>query len=135
MRKDINIIKRGEIYMANIPKQAGSIQYGYKPIIIVSNDKCNEHSDVFSAFVITSRQTKSKLPTHVDIGLESGLKLPSIVLCEQPRSFTKDILDYKVGDCDEYIMNDINEAAAKQLGIKSIYIINKLINKHELAYA
>ncbi len=35
-------IKRGEIYMANLPKAGGSIQHGYRPVVIVQNKCCLE---------------------------------------------------------------------------------------------
>lgn len=130
MKGKVENVVRGEIYMANIPKEAGSIQYGFKPVIILSNNACNQHSSVITAYVITSKQHKSKIPTHVDIGLESGLKLPSVVLCEQPRSISKDILAYKVGNCDNRTMSKINLATLIQFGINV-----QQSNTRQLTYA
>lgn len=59
--------KFGEIYFAKLPVQIDSrIQQGYRPVLVVSNDKNNYYSTVLSVVPLTSSKSKHQLPTHVD---------------------------------------------------------------------
>lgn len=89
--------KKGDIFWAELgDNQEGSLQAGVRPVLVVSNDKANEHSPVITIIPITSKMGKAKLPTHVLIE-ECGLKQPSIALAEQITSINKDRLDGKIG--------------------------------------
>lgn len=87
------ILFRAEVYYANLPeKENSSIQGGYRPIVIWSNDKNNTYSTVYNYYAITS-QLKD-LPVHVEI-FPPFLPKPSMVLCEQPRTDDEnDLLSY-----------------------------------------
>ena len=61
------MIKRGEIYYADLSPVVGSEQGGVRPVLIVQNDVGNKYSPTIIAAAITSRLNKTKLPTHVDI--------------------------------------------------------------------
>ena len=75
--------RRGDIYIARLEKDTeGSLQSGKRPVLVVSNDKANEHSPVITVVPITSQMSKRKLPTHVHIE-DCGLSKPSIILGEQ----------------------------------------------------
>ncbi|MBO5377599.1 MAG: type II toxin-antitoxin system PemK/MazF family toxin [Ruminiclostridium sp.] len=59
--------KFGEIYFANLPVQPDSrVQQGYRPVLVVSNDKNNYYSTVVSVVPLTSSRTKRHLPTHIN---------------------------------------------------------------------
>ena len=110
-------IKKGEIWLVELPEIRGSIQHGVRPCVIWSNDNgCNKHSSVISIFPITSR-TKTYLPTHVCIGTECGLKKESIVLAEQPMSIDKSMLINKIGNCNKKTMREIYIGLLIQAGI------------------
>ena len=70
-------IKRSEIYYADLNPVRGSEQGGIRPVLIIQNDVGNKHSPTTIVAAITSRQTKAKLPTHVDVSVE-GLTKDSI---------------------------------------------------------
>ena len=87
--------KRGDIYMARLSDGEGSLQQGIRPVLIISNDKCNEHSPVITIVPFTSRR-KNPLPTHVLIK-KCGLTRPSLCLAEQIMSLNKCQLKEKLG--------------------------------------
>ncbi|MFW5890637.1 MAG: type II toxin-antitoxin system PemK/MazF family toxin [bacterium] len=118
---------RGEIWIADLPKIGNtSIQHGVRPVVIWSNKKCNKYSSIISVFPITS-QNKKKLPTHITIGKNDGLLRKSIVLAEQPRSISKDMLISKAGECSKKTMAKINTAILIQSGLD--VTVKSYINK------
>ena len=58
-------VKRGEIYYADLSPVIGSEQSGFRPVLIIQNDRDNETSPTTIVAAITSSKTKSQLPTHV----------------------------------------------------------------------
>ena len=84
------IIKRGDIYYAELNPVIGSEQGGKRPVLIISNDIGNKHSPTVIVAPITSRvHTKAKLPTHTLIKDFEGLDKNSIILFEQIRTIDK----------------------------------------------
>lgn len=84
------LVKRGEIYYADLSPVVGSEQGGMRPVLIVQNDVGNKHSPTVIAAAITSQKDKSKLPTHISLNAAScGLAKDSIVLLEQVRTLDK----------------------------------------------
>ena len=77
------LVRRGEIYYADLSPVVGSEQGGIRPVLIVQNDVGNRHSPTVIAAAITSRREKAKLPTHIDVQAATcGLTKDSIVLLE-----------------------------------------------------
>lgn len=108
-------IKRGEIfYIGSSYQEIGSEQRAGRPAIVVSNNIANEHSNVVEIVYLTT-QPKSDLPTHIDI--RSSAK-PSIALCEQICSVSKDRVGDFIGKCTEYEMKMIDAALLISLGIE-----------------
>ena len=110
-------IKRSEVYYADLNPVRGSEQGGVRPVLILQNDMGNKHSPTTIVAAITSRQTKAKLPTHVDIQVE-GLTKNSIVLLEQVRTVDKTRLTNYVGCLDDETMQKIDRAIVVSFGIK-----------------
>ena len=106
------IVKRGDMFYADLSPVVGSEQGGIRPVVIIQNDVGNRHSPTVIAAAITSQTGKSKLPTHIEIGSNNnGLKSDSIVLTEQIRTIDKSRLKEKIGHIDdEIIMGKINNA-------------------------
>ena len=113
------IVKRGDMFYADLSPVIGSEQGGIRPVIIIQNDIGNKHSPTVIAAAITSQTGKSKLPTHIEIGSENnGLKADSVVLTEQIRTIDKSRLKEKIGHIDDsVIMNKINNALGVSLGL------------------
>ena len=88
-----------DIWFANLPAVAGSIQFGIRPVVIVSNNAANKFSPVITAVPLTSNLHKTVLPTHVLLR-EPGLKSPSLALCEQILSVDKSCLVKRIGSVE-----------------------------------
>ena len=110
------MIKRGEIYFADLSPVVGSEQGGVRPIIVIQNDIGNKYSPTVIVAAITSQLDKAKLPTHIELGTEYGLSKNSVVLLEQIRTIDKQRLKEKIGEVDYNKMNDINYAMQISLG-------------------
>ena len=117
------IIKRGDIYYAELNPIIGSEQGGTRPVLIISNDIGNKHSPTVIIAAITSRvHTKAKLPTHTAVSNYEGLDKDSIILLEQIRTIDKQRLKQYMGMMPDNIMARVDKALAITLsGINPIY--------------
>ncbi len=111
-------VKRGDIYYADLSPVVGSEQGGLRPVLIIQNDVGNRYSPTVIAAAITSRMSKTKLPTHIDIYADKvGLAKDSVVLLEQIRTLDKRRLKEKMGHLDENMMSAVNAAIAVSFGL------------------
>ena len=111
-------IKRGDIFYADLSPVVGSEQGGLRPVLIIQNDVGNKYSPTVIAAAITSRMGKTRLPTHIDIYAEkAGLSRDSVILLEQIRTLDKRRLKEKMGHLDEGLMNEVNTAIAVSFGL------------------
>ena len=112
------IVKRGEIYYADLSPVVGSEQGGIRPVLIVQNDVGNKYSPTVIAAAITSRTTKNALPTHIFVDAATcGLTRDSIVLLEQMRTLDKRRLRERMGALDAPAMLEIDRAISVSLGL------------------
>jgi mRNA interferase MazF len=112
------VIKRGDIYYADLSPVIGSEQGGVRPVLVVQNDVGNKYSPTVIAAAITSQINKAKLPTHIEIGaLEYGLAKDSVILLEQIRTIDKRRLREKIGHLDEELMEKVNNALEISFGL------------------
>lgn len=110
-------IKRGEIYSADFGAGFGSEQGGIRPVLILQNNTGNKHSPTTIVAAITSRKTKTALPTHVTV-TANGLKTESTVLLEQIRTIDKARLGEYIGKLDSKTLAAVDRAIVVSLGIK-----------------
>ena len=54
------VIRRGDIYYADLRPVVGSEQGGVRPVLIIQNDMGNRHSPTVICAAITSRNVKGK---------------------------------------------------------------------------
>ena len=109
------MIKRGDIFYADLLQGTGSEQNGQRPVVILQNNKGNRHSTTTIAAMITSARKKS-LPTHVWVRKEdSGLKEDSVVLLEQIQTLDKQRLVNKVGRLGKAVMDQVDRAVRRSL--------------------
>ena len=115
------MIKRGELYYADLSPVVGSEQGGVRPVLVVQNDIGNRHSPTIIAAAVTSKINKAKLPTHIELKAdEYGLSRDSVVLLEQIRTLDKRRLKERIGSLSEKTMILVNDALLISLGfIKS----------------
>ncbi|MBQ7398016.1 MAG: type II toxin-antitoxin system PemK/MazF family toxin [Clostridia bacterium] len=111
-------VKRGDIYYADLSPVVGSEQGGLRPVLIIQNDVGNRYSPTVIAAAITSRLSKTRLPTHIDVYADRvGLVKDSVILLEQVRTLDKRRLKEKMGHLDESIMAEVNRAIAVSVGL------------------
>lgn len=109
---------RGQLFYADLGDGIGSEQQGLRPVVIIQNNIGNRHSPtVIVAAVSSKTKTKAKLPTHFNIGPESGLERPSIVLLEQLRTIDKQRLGSYIGQLSLPQVRELNHALAISIGL------------------
>ena len=108
-------IKRGEVWYAELPKVGDSIQYGARPVLIISNDYCNKYSSVITVIPLTSVHKKKKQPTHIYIQ-HTELK-GSVAICEQIITISKKRINRKICEVPSNDMNRIERGIKVQIGI------------------
>ena len=110
-------IKRGELYYANLSPVVGSEQGGVRPGLVVQNDIGHRYSPTVIVAAVTSRLTKAKLPTHIELSADTyGLDKDSVVLLEQIRTIDKARLLNKIGALDSVRLSEVNKAIMISLG-------------------
>lgn len=115
------IIKRGDIFYADLSPVIGSEQGGVRPVLVVQNDIGNKYSPTIIAAAITSQINKAKLPTHIEINAQDyGLQKDSVILLEQIRTIDKKRLREKIGHLDDELMEKVNEALSISFGLADI---------------
>ena len=125
-------IRRGDILFVDFDKMLNkesnfSFQIGSRPVLVLSNDKGNYYSPTITVAIITSKN-KSKLPTHVQIKKEHGLKYDSIISTEQTFTIDKKMIIRKLGKCPKEIMERIEMAVMIQMGIFNLNKVNEIVN-------
>ena len=104
---------RGQIYYADLPRAQSYVQYGKRPVIIVSNNIGNEHSNIVLIVPITSK-AKKLLPTHFDIELP---KIYGTVLCEQIQAVHKGCIGNYAGCLTRNYMKLLDNALSVALNL------------------
>ena len=114
----MSIVKRGDIYYADLSPVVGSEQGGMRPDLIVQNDTGNKHSPTVIAAAITSQTGKARLPTHIELDAQSvGLSRDSVILLEQIRTIDKSRLRERMGKLDDTTMTKVDNAIAVSFGL------------------
>jgi mRNA interferase MazF len=106
--------KRGDVVYVKKGKElpVGNEQYPDRPAVIVSNDIGNEHAPIVEIVWLTS-QEKRPMPTHVEVMCQ----VPSVALCEQIQTISKERISSYIRSCTEEEMEQIDDALLISLGI------------------
>lgn len=105
------IIKRGDIFYADLRPVVGSEQGGIRPVLILQNDIGNRHSPTVICAAVTSKMKKAKLPTHVELkAAPLALEKDSVILLEQVRTIDKARLRDKVCHLEEGVLDKVEKA-------------------------
>ena len=112
------IIKRGDIYYADLRPVVGSEQGGVRPVLIIQNDVGNKHSPTVICAAITSKMNKAKLPTHVELNTRRcAMVKDSVILLEQLRTIDKQRLKEKICHIDDELLQRVNDALLISLAL------------------
>jgi len=115
------VVKRGDIFYADLSPVLGSEQGGVRPVLVVQNDVGNKFSPTVIIAAITSQINKAKLPTHLEITAdEFGLSKDSVILLEQIRTIDKKRLRERIGRLDDEQMGKVSEALSISLGMTEL---------------
>ena len=114
------VIRRGDIFYADLRPVVGSEQGGVRPVLIIQNDVGNRHSPTVICAAITSQMNKAKLPTHVELDSSRyALVKDSVVLLEQLRTIDKKRLRDKVCHLDREILRKVERALLISLDLNT----------------
>ncbi|WP_127533913.1 type II toxin-antitoxin system PemK/MazF family toxin [Paenibacillus kobensis] len=112
------IVKRGDVFFADLSPVVGSEQGGVRPVLVIQNDIGNRFSPTVIVAAITAQIQKAKLPTHVEIEAElHGFDRDSVVLLEQIRTIDKQRLTDKITHLDDEMMRKVDEALQISVGL------------------
>lgn len=111
-----SVVRRGEIYWADLDPVVGHEQAGRRPVVVVQNDVGNQVSPTTIVAVITSRQLR---PYPFLVSLPgSMLERPSLVNCAHLRSVDKARLqEQPIAMLDADTMQQVDEALRVSLGL------------------
>lgn len=112
------IIRRGDIYYADLRPVVGSEQGGVRPVLIIQNDVGNRHSPTVICAAITSKMNKAKLPTHVELDARRcDIVKDSVILLEQLRTIDKQRLKERICHIDEELQQEVDRALMVSLDL------------------
>ena len=105
------MIRRGDIYYADLSPVVGSEQGGIRPVLVIQNNVGNRHSPTVICAAITSKMNKAKLPTHIEISTKDyKIVKNSVILLEQIRTIDKQRLREYVCHIDGSTMQRVDRA-------------------------
>lgn len=114
------LIRRGDVFYADLRPVIGSEQGGIRPVLIIQNDMGNKHSPTVICAAITSKMNKAKLPTHVELDSNKyDMVKDSVILLEQLRTIDKKRLKDKVCHLDDEILDKVNKALLVSLELNT----------------
>lgn len=109
------LIKRGDIFYADLNPVVGSEQGGIRPVLVVQNNVGNRHSPTVIVVPISSVRKKN-LPVHTQIRC-SELPKNSTILAEQIRTIDHSRLRKYVGSLNRELMKEINGILKISIGV------------------
>ena len=105
------MIRRGDIFYADLSPVVGSEQGGIRPVLIIQNNVGNRHSPTVICAAVTSKMNKAKLPTHIEISTRDyAIVKNSVILLEQIRTIDKQRLKEYVCHIDGGMMRKVDQA-------------------------
>lgn len=114
------VVRRGDIYYADLRPVVGSEQGGIRPVLILQNDVGNRHSPTVICAAVTSKMKRAKLPTHVEVSSkEYAMEKDSVILLEQVRTIDKTRLRDKVCHLDEWMLQKVEKALKISLDLNT----------------
>lgn len=110
------MIKRGDVYYADLSPVIGSEQGGIRPVVVIQNDKGNRYSKTIIIAPISKKMSKPPIPTHV-IFSDNSLSYVSMILCEQLRTIDKKRLGQWICTLDDTTIRKIDQAIRVSLNL------------------
>ncbi len=115
------LVKRGDVFYADLSPVKGSEQGGVRPVLIIQNDIGNYYSPTVICAAITSQINKAKLPTHIEVSSKKyAIEKDSVILLEQVRTIDKARLEEKICRMDDELMRKVDKALLISFGLSNI---------------
>ncbi len=111
------IVKRGDVFYADLDPIIGSEQGGIRPVLVVQNNMENKYSPTLVVLPLSAAK-KPDLPTHIHIRGSNLLPKNSIVLAEQIRTIDRDRLLRYVGSVGLEVIEKVDRAVKISIGVK-----------------
>ena len=100
---------RGEIWLVNLNPTKGHEQAGHRPALVISNDLFN-HGAAELLTVLPITTTDREIPLHVQIAPpQGGLRKPSLILCDQVRTISRERLLRTLGSISSATMREVED--------------------------
>ena len=113
------VVKRGDMFYADLSPVIGSEQGGVRPVLIIQNDIGNKYAQTAIIVPLTKIiANKVKQPTHCIISPTDNLKHYSVALTEQIRVIDKSRLKTKIGRLNDTQIKDLDKAIITALNLK-----------------
>lgn len=107
-------IKRGDIWLCDLPDTGENVQRGLRPVVVIQNNKGNFYSPLVIVVPLTSR-AKKPMPTHCSVLTQGSY---SIALCETILTINKRNLYRHIGRVSEPEMAQIDRCVKIELGLE-----------------
>lgn len=119
------MVRRGDIYFADLSPVVGSEQGGIRPVLVIQNNLGNHFSPTIIVAAITAKLAKPKLPTHIAIKADGtdGIERDSVILLEQIRTIDKVRLKERVCSLENQVMEQVDTALRISIGIDDLSLI------------
>src|SRR5436190_6275381 len=112
------MVRRGEIWLADLDPTRGSEQAGTRPVLIFQNNSINRFTNTFLAIPLTTNLRRASLPTCVLLSEgEGGLVKDSVALCHQLRVLDKSRLMRRLGSVSEPTLDALDRCVLFTIGI------------------
>lgn len=109
---------RGDVWFADLKEEAGSLQTGRRPVIVVSNNLGNKHSSMITVVPCSTKIKNMKMTTHKVI--KQFEKKETVALCEQIMTVPQEWLEKPLFILNEEEMKKVNEGIMIALGLKEV---------------
>ena len=110
------MIRRGDVYYADLSPVVGSEQGGVRPVVVIQNDKGNRYSKTVIIAPVSKKMSKPPIPTHV-IFSDQALSYVSMSLCEQLRTIDKKRLGQWICTLNKETLDKVDQAIRISLNI------------------
>ena len=121
-------VHRGDIFFADLGTHSGtSVQSGYRPVLVISNNKGNAHSETITVMPMTGSFKRTDLPCHTALKPEQIKDRQcsfskTTILAEQITTISKSALKSYVGKVDTAdIMGSIEHSLFVHLGLAAAF--------------
>ena len=113
------ILKRGEIWIADLEPTFGYEQAGVRPVLIIQNNLVTRYSKTVLAIPITTNLQRSRHPSSISVASgDGGLQADSVLLCHQMRALDATRIRFRIGELDETTIRRVESAVLFSVGIR-----------------